>query len=96
MLLGLRDVTGIPGRCPDDGTCHHDCVVGVCFRVHCCGPLSGVFPDDEWPVEIVKTNQVRCSYVIVRKYPEHRYVMSRRQCKRTTTHSDGRCWQHPK
>lgn len=38
--------------CPDDGTCHHNCEVypgRSCWRVHNAGPLSGVFPDDEWP-----------------------------------------------
>jgi hypothetical protein len=37
--------------CPDGGTCHHHCVEG-CFRVECCSPLSGVYPDDEWPADI--------------------------------------------
>ena len=27
-------------RCPDDGTCHHDCKPGDCFRVRTCEPLS--------------------------------------------------------
>jgi hypothetical protein len=35
-------------RCPDDGTCHHDCAAR-CFRVDCCDPLSGVFVNDKWP-----------------------------------------------
>lgn len=35
-------------RCPDGGTCHHSCVT-FCFRVDHAGPLSGVFPNDEWP-----------------------------------------------
>lgn len=26
--------------CPDDGTCHHNCLAGQCFRVHHAGPLS--------------------------------------------------------
>ncbi len=26
--------------CPDDGTCHHDCGSGGCFRVACCVPLT--------------------------------------------------------
>lgn len=34
--------------CPDGGTCHHKCLVS-CYRVECCGPLSGVFENDEWP-----------------------------------------------
>jgi hypothetical protein len=35
--------------CPDGGTCHHSCTRPTCFRVEHCGPLSGVFPGDEWP-----------------------------------------------
>ena len=37
-------------RCPDDGHCTHLCLPGRgCFRVKYCVPLSGVFPEDEWP-----------------------------------------------
>lgn len=35
-------------RCPDGGTCHHKCLA-ACFRVLNAGPLSGVYPNDEWP-----------------------------------------------
>lgn len=38
--------------CPDAGTCHHRCEPDQCFRVHTCGPLSGVFPDDVWPAAL--------------------------------------------
>lgn len=38
--------------CPDGGPCHHECT-GSCFRVQCCGPLSGVYPGDTWPVEVL-------------------------------------------
>lgn len=38
--------------CLDQGACHHDCADKACFRVACCGPLSGVFPGDEWPDEV--------------------------------------------
>lgn len=41
------------GLCPDSGTCHHGCEGGPCARVQIAGPLSGVFPNDEWP-EFVK------------------------------------------
>lgn len=44
------------GGCPDDGTCHHHCPGQKCFRVVCCGPLSGVYPNDEWPQEVVKAH----------------------------------------
>lgn len=41
-------------QCPDGGTCHHHCGIpafhGRCFRVESCGPLSGVYPNDDWPV----------------------------------------------
>lgn len=36
--------------CPDEGVCHHGCsLLEACFRVEACGPLSGVFPNNEWP-----------------------------------------------
>lgn len=40
--------------CPDDGTCHHECKDTTCFRVRCCGPLSGVYVGDQWPEFIRK------------------------------------------
>lgn len=39
--------------CPDTGTCHHDCPLDACFRVHNCGPFTDVYPDDDWPTLIV-------------------------------------------
>jgi transcriptional regulator with XRE-family HTH domain len=40
--------------CPDRGTCHHQCAVnGPCFRVLCCGPLSGVYPGGRWPQDVL-------------------------------------------
>lgn len=47
--------TAVRGRvstCPDGGTCHHECGTGTCFRVACCGPLSGRYPDDAWPADV--------------------------------------------
>jgi hypothetical protein len=38
-------------KCPDDGTCHHDCKAG-CWRVFTSGPLSGVYPGDQWPKDV--------------------------------------------
>lgn len=38
-------------QCPDGAVCNHDCE-SRCFRVDNCGPLSGVYPDDEWPSEM--------------------------------------------
>ena len=35
--------------CPDGGTCHHECPVNACFRVHNAGPLSDIFVGDDWP-----------------------------------------------
>lgn len=40
------------GGCPDGGVCHHWCADGPCFRVGSCGPLSGVFPGDQWPAAL--------------------------------------------
>jgi hypothetical protein len=42
-------------KCPDGGACHHDCGAS-CWRVTTCAPLSGVFPDDEWPADVVAVN----------------------------------------
>jgi hypothetical protein len=43
------------GRCPDGGTCHHQCQAArLCSRVIDCGPLSGVFPGDRWPEDVRK------------------------------------------
>ena len=39
-------------RCPDAGKCHHDCQIG-CWRVANAGPLSGVYPNNEWPASVV-------------------------------------------
>src|SRR5689334_16823604 len=36
-------------ECPDGGRCHHACGNDPCFRVQCCGPLSGVYYKDRWP-----------------------------------------------
>lgn len=46
------------GPCPDGGRCHHECTNGQCYRVKCCGPLSGVFPGDEWPDAVKEANGV--------------------------------------
>lgn len=40
--------------CPDDGTCHHDCGDGTCWRVRNAEPLSGVFAGDRWPPRVVE------------------------------------------
>lgn len=39
-------------KCPDGGYCHHGCAER-CWRVSAAGPLSGVFPDDEWPASVI-------------------------------------------
>ena len=37
-------------KCPDDGTCHHECPsAAACFRVAWCGPFTGEYPGDDWP-----------------------------------------------
>lgn len=43
-------------ECPDEGFCHHGCTVG-CWRVANAGPLSGVYPDNEWPDEVQDTHR---------------------------------------
>jgi hypothetical protein len=43
-------------RCPDGGVCHHGCK-RACFRVLCCGPLSGVFVRDEWPLNVYQAHE---------------------------------------
>lgn len=47
--------------CPDSGICHHMCEEdgNGCFRVGFCGPLSGVFPNNEWPQQIVEQEQAK-------------------------------------
>lgn len=47
-----------PDRCPDDGACYHKCDGSSCFRVHTAAPLSGVFPDDRWPANLLMRNVV--------------------------------------
>lgn len=46
--------------CPDGGTCHHGCR-RTCFRRAHCEPLSGVFPDEQWPVEPRPTFEEWCA-----------------------------------
>lgn len=45
-----------PSKCPDGGTCHHLCdeqPAVYCFRTQTCEPLSDIYPDDQWPTEII-------------------------------------------
>ena len=51
--------------CPDGGTCHHSCT-SVCYRVRCCGPLSGTYPGDRWPAEIRVAHRVALRQVVWR------------------------------
>lgn len=51
-LPGMKEEQEAKG-CPDGGACHHQCPE-TCFRVKYCGPLSGVYPDDNWPPEIAE------------------------------------------
>lgn len=41
--------------CPDDGTCHHECGVGYCFRVEYAEPLSFAGWGSQWPEDIRRT-----------------------------------------
>lgn len=45
-------------KCPDAGTCHHNCPQ-ACFRVLTCGPLSGVYLDDAWPADVRMEHEIR-------------------------------------
>lgn len=46
-----------PGNgCPDGGACARACI-SACLRVRNCGPLSGVYANDEWPTEVVLAHQ---------------------------------------
>lgn len=46
-------------KCPDDGTCHHQCGSGPCFRVAGCGPLSNVYPGDQWPDSVNISERIK-------------------------------------
>jgi hypothetical protein len=49
----MMDLSKLPKRrCPDDGACHHVCGESRCFRTVHCGPLSNVYPNDQWPTEV--------------------------------------------
>lgn len=58
-------VPGTGGACPDGGACHHRCVRDgrdptkgrPCWRVRTCGPLSNVFPGDDWPEETKRSHR---------------------------------------
>ena len=46
----------VAGRgCPDGAKCHHLCGQ-TCWRVVTCGPLSGAFPDNMWPANVIAAN----------------------------------------
>lgn len=47
---GSRSMCKYARYCADGGLCHHGCAQNECFREEACEPLSGVFPNDEWPV----------------------------------------------
>lgn len=57
-------------RCPDDGACHHECgIADPCFRVRTCEPLSGVYPDDRWPDEVVSEHNLLAGLYIHHDIP---------------------------
>lgn len=76
-----------PDRCPDDGACHHKCDGGSCFRVRTCEPLSGAFPDDRWPADLLMRNAVRAP-VSDCGHDE----CGRKKCYRTPTERPRRTW----
>lgn len=45
--------------CPDEAGCNHECGQSSCWRVKHGGPLSGLFPNDEWPAQIQREHGVR-------------------------------------
>lgn len=47
-LMTVLDKIELLDVCPDGGKCHHLCTQ-TCWRVSVCEPLSGVYPNDEWP-----------------------------------------------
>jgi hypothetical protein len=49
------EIAAGPRGCPDGAICHHGCSYG-CFRVAAAGPLTGVYPGDDWPHAIWKTH----------------------------------------
>lgn len=55
-LEWLEERDSLLQRCPDGGKCHHRCR-DRCWRVIHCGPLSGVYPGDDWPDEIRKQHE---------------------------------------
>lgn len=51
--------------CPDGGKCWHQCTGADCWRVYNAGPLSGVYPNNEWPEWLdllVKRPDVFCGH----------------------------------
>lgn len=44
--------------CPDAAGCNNECGQSSCWRVKHGGPLSGLFPHDEWPEKIRRENGV--------------------------------------
>jgi hypothetical protein len=72
VSVPVADTTEIPhkaGGCPDGGACHHWCADGPCFRVETCGPLSGVFPDDQWPSPAVPVPADRLAQIAADDQP---------------------------
>lgn len=45
--------SGPQRRCPDGGACHHDCGEETCWRAFFAEPLSGVYPNDTWPSDLL-------------------------------------------
>jgi len=45
-------------KCPDDGTCHHSCGNGSCFRVVFCEPFSDYNGTGEWSTGDLEENPI--------------------------------------
>jgi predicted house-cleaning noncanonical NTP pyrophosphatase (MazG superfamily) len=57
-------------HCPDDGTCHHECVEhfrGACWRVYNASPLSAAGWGDHWPQEVIHAQRVKLGAGSVRR-----------------------------
>lgn len=63
-------------QCPDGGRCWHECAA-ACFRVQHCGPLSGVYLEDQWPEAIKQEQEDVVVFPIIREDKEHHHHWAR-------------------
>jgi hypothetical protein len=53
MSCTTGEAFDVPWLCPDGGPCDHECELSICARVLVARPRAGVFPENQWPPEIV-------------------------------------------